>query len=123
MLAVCLLGGFLVNGVWCLLRNLKNRTLGDYTKGPAAVNAGWAAGAGILWAMQFVAFKIGEPMMGTLGYVGWAMVMASSILFSGVLGVLLGEWKGAGKATKTSLATGLLVLLLSALIGGWSASI
>lgn len=123
VLAVCLLGGFLVNGAWCLLLNLKNRTIGDYAKGPVAVNAGWAALAGILWAMQFVAFKIGEPMMGTLGYVGWAMVMASSILFSGVLGILLGEWKGAGKTTKASLATGLLVLLLSALIGGWSASL
>ena len=58
--------------------------------------------------------------MGDKAYVGWAVLMASSILFSTILGILLGEWKGTGSRTKTLLGIGIAVLLGSSVITGRS---
>ena len=122
VLVMCLLGGFTVNALWCLMLNVKNKTLGDYAKkdAPLVANVFWAMCAGVLWVCQFVAFKTGEPRMGDQGYVGWAVLMASSIMFSGVLGLLLGEWKGTSAKTRGLLAGGLVVLLGSAIVAGYS---
>lgn len=122
VLVVCLLGGFTVNVSLCIFLNLKNRTAGDYFKkdAPGLMNFLWAALAGVLWVCQFVAFKTGEPLMGQQKYVGWAVLMASSIMFSGALGLLLGEWKGTSPKTRMLLWAGLGILLISAVIAGYS---
>ena len=122
VLVIALLGGFTVNFLWCLILNAKNKTFGDYAKkdSPIVANILFGALAGAIWTCQFIAFKTGEPQMGDQGYVGWAVLMASSIMFSGVLGVILGEWKGTSSRTRGLLFTGLIVLLGSAFIAGYS---
>jgi L-rhamnose-H+ transport protein len=122
VLVVVLLGGFTVNFLWCLFLNARNKTFGDYVRkdAPLIPNILLGAMAGALWVCQFVAFKTGEPKMGDQGYVGWAVLMASTIMFSGVLGLLLGEWKGTSGRTRMLLVCGLLVLLGSAFISGYS---
>jgi L-rhamnose-H+ transport protein len=62
-------------------------------------------------------------MMGKTSYIGWAVLMASQILFSQLLGLILGEWKGTGKKTLQLLATGLLLLIASAVIAGCAGSL
>lgn len=102
VLVVVLLGGFTVNFLWCLGLNLKNKTTGDYVKStaPLPANLLLAGLAGAIWCSQLICFKTGEPSMGELSYVGWAVLMASAIMFSTVLGIFLGEWKkGALKGT------------------------
>ena len=69
--------------------------------------------AGVIWACQFACQKVGEPQMGDLKYIGFAVVMGSSIFFSSLLGLFMGEWKGTGAKTKGALALGILVLLVS----------
>ncbi len=115
VLVVVLLGGFTVNAVWCLMQNVKNKTLNDYanTRTPILSNIFFAGLAGVIWAMQFVCQKVGEPAMGDLAYIGFAIVMGSAIFFSSLVGVLLGEWKGVGTKTKTLLSMGILTLLVS----------
>ena len=122
VLVIALLGGGTVNILWCLFLNAKNKTFGDYTKkdAPIVANIIWGGIAGAIWTCQFIAFKTGEPQMGNQAYVGWAVLMASSIMFSGVLGILLGEWKGTSSRTRGLLLAGLLVLLGSAFIAGYS---
>jgi hypothetical protein len=51
-----------------------------------------------------------------MAYIGFAVVMGSSVMFSSVLGILLGEWKGTGKRTKAYLAIGICVLVASFVI-------
>ncbi len=115
VLVVVLLGGFLVNAVWCLWQNAKNKTGGDYLKKgvPLVGNIVFAGAAGVIWACQFACQKIGEPQMGDLKYISFAVVMASSIFFSTAIGLLLGEWKGTGTKTKACLALGIAVLIAS----------
>jgi L-rhamnose-H+ transport protein len=122
VLVVCLLGGFTVNVILCIFYNVKNKTAGDYFRKdvPGLMNFLWASLAGVLWVCQFVAFKTGEPLMGKQGYVGWAVLMGSTIMFSGVLGVALGEWKGTSAKTRLLLWSGLGILLVSAVIAGYS---
>jgi L-rhamnose-H+ transport protein len=122
VLVVVLLGGFLVNFLWCLYLNAKNRTGGDYVhrEAPLAGNFLFAGLAGAIWCSQFICFKTGEPEMGKMGYVGWAVLMASAILFSSLLGIVLGEWRGTSSRTRALLAAGLALLLISSGIVGYS---
>ncbi len=123
VLVVVLLGGFTINFLWCLLLNAKNRSFGDYIRpeGPVLLaNLVFAALAGALWCCQFISFKTGEAAMGSVSYIGWAVLMASSIFFSGLLGIVLGEWKGTSARTRGLLVIGLLVLFISAGLAGYS---
>ena len=125
VLVVVLLGGFLVNGGWCIVLNVKNKTLGNYVSGetPIANNLFFAALAGAIWCAQFICFKTGEPRMGATSYIGWAVLMAASILFSQLLGIALGEWKGTGTKTRGLLAAGLLLLIGSSVLAGYAGSL
>jgi len=122
VLVVVLLGGFIVNGGWSLLLNLKNRTTGDYTKSgtPLAGNLFFSALAGAIWCSQFICLKTGEPAMGSMKYIGWSVMFSSVILFSTVLAIFLGEWKNTSSRTRTLLAAGLAFLVLSSVISGYS---
>ena len=111
VLVVVLWGGFIVNAAWCLWQNAKNGSFGDYRK---PCNAWFLAGlAGVIWAMQFACQKVGEPAMGDIRYISFAVVMGSCVLFSSLLGVFLGEWKGTGAKTRGALVAGLVVLAAS----------
>ncbi|MEN6451910.1 MAG: L-rhamnose/proton symporter RhaT [Thermoguttaceae bacterium] len=122
VLVVVLAGGFVVNALWCLFLNVKNHTTGDYVKSatPLLANLVFAGLAGAIWCSQFVCQKTGEPAMGKQAYIGWSTLMASSILFSTILGVLLGEWRGTSRRTRTLLALGLVLLVASAAISAFS---
>jgi L-rhamnose-H+ transport protein len=122
VLVIVLLGGLTINFLWCLFLNVKNKTLADYTKpsAPLAGNLVFAGIAGAIWCSQFICFKTGEPAMGKTAYVGWALLMACQILFSAVVGLFLGEWKGTSSRTRALLGIGLALLILTALISGYS---
>ncbi|MBQ9432043.1 MAG: rhamnose/proton symporter RhaT [Kiritimatiellae bacterium] len=116
VLVVVLFGGFIVNAAWCLWQNAKNKTGGDYCKGanPVAGNILFAGLAGVIWAMQFVCQKVGEPALGKeIAYISFAVVMGASIFFSTLVGVIVGEWKGVSAKTKGLLSAGVVVLLVS----------
>jgi L-rhamnose-H+ transport protein len=122
VLVVVLFGGFLVNALWCLYLNVKNKTTRDYaqTSAPLATNFLFAGLAGAIWCSQFICFKTGEPAMGPVAYVGWALLMACQILFSSLVGVGLGEWKGTSGRTRGLLVAGLCLLVLTSVITAYS---
>jgi L-rhamnose-H+ transport protein len=122
VLVVVLLGGFAVNFFWCLFLNLKNKTTSDYLKSdsPLIGNLLFAGLAGAIWCSQFICFKTGAPAMGRTAYVGWAVLMAAQIMFSTLLGIFLGEWRGTSARTRSLLAAGLALLVLTAFITGYS---
>lgn len=122
VLVVVLLGGFIVNGGWSLLLNLKNKTTGDYVKSgtPLAANLFFAGLAGAIWTSQFICLKTGEPAMGAMKYIGWSVMFSSVILFSTILGIVLGEWKNTSSRTRSLLALGLVFLVISSMISGYS---
>ncbi len=123
VLAVALVGGFAVNFVWCLLLNVKNKSGGNYIRAEGASlsrNYLFAALAGVIWCSQFICFKTGQPAMGKTDYVGWAVLMASQILFGTLLGLALGEWKRTGRRTRALLTAGIVLLVASSIVAGYS---
>ncbi len=122
VLVVVLLGGFVVNALWCLFLNAKNKTAGDYVKAgaPLVTNFFFAGLAGVIWCMQMVSLKTGEPAMGSMKYVGWSVMFSAVILFSTVFGIWLGEWRNTSARTRLLLTLGLLFLVASSVISGIS---
>ncbi len=112
-------GGFLTNAGYCLLQNYKNHTFGDYTGTSAKVwlnNLLFCALAGLLWYSQFFGLGVGQsffkPGSVTMA-LSWSILMSLNVLFSNVWGIVLKEWKGAGRKTLLVLLLGLALLIFS----------
>lgn len=113
VIMVVLWGGFVVEVSWCLQQHIKNRTFGDYAR-PSLRNLLICASIGVLWLLQFIGVKAGEPLVPPeMRYISFAVMMASTIFFSTLAGVMLGEWKGTGAKTRSLLVIGTLVLIAS----------
>ncbi len=121
VLVVVLMGGFTINFLWCLYLNFKNKTAGDYVKPdrPLVTNLTFAGLAGALWCSQFIFFKVADTKIGAYSFAGWTVLMSSAILFSTLLGIWLGEWKGVSSRTAKLLTGGLVVLVVSLVIIGY----
>lgn len=112
VLTVTLWGGVLVQIAWSLNERRKHgawRLSGE--RAPLAANLALSAVVGVVGVSQFFLQKVGEPLMGDLRYLSFAVLMASAIFFSALVGAWLGEWRGTRPRTKSCLAAGLLVLL------------
>jgi len=102
-------GGFLVNAVYCIAKGWRQKSLGEFRGG--GMNWIFAALAGIVWGMSATMMKVGEPLMGNMRYISFAVVMSSTVFFSTVFGICSGEWKGTSRMTKLVLVVGIFVLL------------
>jgi L-rhamnose-H+ transport protein len=116
---VILLGGLTTNFVWCMILNARNKTFGDYTdsKTPLASNYLFAAIAGTTWFLQFFFYGMGETKLGN-GASSWILHMASIIIVSNLWGIKFNEWKGVSKKTFSTLIFGVVVILISVILGG-----
>jgi L-rhamnose-H+ transport protein len=115
-------GGFLTNAIYCVFRNVRNKTIGDYCGVPGRVlvnNLLFCALAGVLWYSQFFGLSMGKSYL-TEGSVmmafSWSILMSLNVTFSNVWGIILNEWKGAGSKTITVLVVGMVILIISLII-------
>lgn len=114
------LGGFVTNLIYCVFLNVKNGTGKDYFSVSSSVlvnNILFSAIGGTLWYMQFFFMGMGESKL-PVGMVAfaWSILMAMNITFSNIWGIILREWKGAGRRTIWVLVAGLIILVLSTFV-------
>lgn len=109
-------GGFIVNLIWCIYLQAKNKSFGGIKNGPAAKNLLLCIVGGTLWYLQMFFFGMGESIL--KGVAGWSILMSSSILFSTMWGIYAKEWKGISSNTKSVLAGGLILLIISTIVFG-----
>jgi L-rhamnose-H+ transport protein len=102
--------------------NRKNRTGGEIKKSSSSVfsnNILFCALAGLLWYSQFFGLGMGqsffEPGSVMMAF-SWSILMSLNVVFSNVWGIILKEWKGAGKRAVIYLALGMAVLIFSLII-------
>jgi L-rhamnose-H+ transport protein len=86
---------------------------------PMLANYFFCALAGVTWYMQFFFYTMGETQMGQYKFSSWTLHMASIIIFSSLWGIGLREWSGSSRGTKTKLALGLALLILSTIVVGY----
>jgi len=121
--AVLLIGGFVFNMAYCFYLSFKNKSFGDYRKANTPLTSYYvfAAIAGLLWFSQFVFKGMGtNKMSADMSYVTWCLLFSLVIVFSNIIGIFTGEWKGVSKRTIYTLTTGLVVLIGSVIIIGFA---
>lgn len=121
---VILWGGLTTNFIWTMILNFRNKTFGDYTNGktPLIKNYLLCALGGTMWFLQFFFYGMGESKMGN-GASSWILHMSFIILIANTWGLVLGEWKGVSKKTKTTITVGIITIILSVLLVGYGNSL
>ncbi len=121
---VVLWGGLTTNFIWCMILNARNKTFGDYTnkKTPLLSNYVFAALAGTTWFLQFFFYGMGESKLGN-GPSSWILHMAFIILTANAWGLILKEWAGVSKKTKSTVIIGIITIILSVLVVGYGNSL
>jgi L-rhamnose-H+ transport protein len=121
---VLLWGGLTTNFIWCMILNARNKTFGDYMNGstPLTKNYLFSALAGTTWFLQFFFYGMGESKLGN-GASSWILHMAFIILVANMWGIILKEWKGVSKKTKTTITIGIATIILSVLLVGYGNSL
>jgi L-rhamnose-H+ transport protein len=115
-----LFGGFLTNLIYCVYLNIRNKTYRDYLTKDGSIllnNIGFTFLAGFLWFLQFHFFGMGSSKLpAVMSVFGWSILMALNIAISNIWGIILNEWKGAGKKTISVLVAGIIILVLSTFV-------
>ena len=121
---VLLWGGLATNLLWCMLLNFRNKSFSDYTdkSKPLFKNYLLSALAGTIWYLQFFFYGMGESKLGN-GASSWILHMAFIILVANMWGIILNEWKGVSRKTKTTITIGITTIILSVFVVGYGNSL
>jgi L-rhamnose-H+ transport protein len=121
---VLLWGGLATNFIWTMILNARNKTFGSYVdkKTPLFNNYLFSAIAGTTWFLQFFFYGMGESKLGN-GASSWILHMAFIILVANMWGIVLKEWKGVSKKTKTTITIGIATIILSVMLVGYGNSL
>ncbi|MGA8110434.1 MAG: L-rhamnose/proton symporter RhaT [Acidobacteriaceae bacterium] len=117
-------GGGLVNFLYCFTRlglkkDISIRQDLSQTKRVLLINGTLAASAGIMWYLQFFFYAWGQASIPAhLYYVNWMLHMSCYVLFGGLVGLALGEWKGAGGRPVRILWAGMALIIVAANLVG-----
>jgi L-rhamnose-H+ transport protein len=124
---VCMLilvGGAVSNFVWCVILNLRNRTMKEYySSGDVSLSSNYllCALAGLIAYAGFMFYGMCAPKMGKCDFASWSIYMALIIVFSNIWGLLFREWKGSGKRTLMLIVGGIIILIVSVGMAGLGA--
>ena len=117
-------GGAIVNFLFCGYNIFTNREISvrhdlSLSKSLMTRNLLFTAMGGIVWYLQFFFYGWGEASVpARLGYINWMLHMSGYVLFGGVIGLIMAEWKGVGTRPVRILIAGLLVIIGAANVVG-----
>ena len=117
-------GGAIVNFGFCLFNISKNKEISvradlSIAKSALIRNLLFTAMGGIMWYLQFFFYGWGEASVPkNLGYINWMLHMSGYVLFGGIIGLIMAEWKGVGSRPVRILVLGLIVITAAANIVG-----
>lgn len=117
-------GGALVNFAYCFTRlayrkDLSVRADWSQTGRTLLVNTCMAASGGIMWYLQFFFYAWGAASIPVhLSFVNWMLHMSGYVLFGGIVGLALGEWRGASGRPVQLLWSGMVTIIAAANLVG-----
>ena len=126
VMLVLLSGTFVTTIVWCVYLGYKNKSLKDYSTAgsPKILSLNYLFGllAGLLWFSQFVLYGMGKSKMGPFTFTSWGILMALTIVFATVWGLIRKEWKGAPTKVYVLMILSLVIIIVSSFMIGISGS-
>ncbi len=127
VLLVLFAGTFVTTIIWCGYLGYKNKSLKNYSHAKSHIiliyNYLFGLLAGLLWFGQFILYGMGKSKMGPFTFTSWGILMALTIVFATVWGLLRREWKGAPPKIYILMALSLLIIIVSSFIIGISGSV
>lgn len=121
-------GGALVNFAYCftrlgLVKDLSIRHDFSQKRSTILINSCMAASGGVMWYLQYFFYSWGEASIpSSLFFVNWMLHMSLYVLFGGIVGLALGEWRDAGHRPIRWLWVGMAVIIAAANLIGIGAS-
>lgn len=126
LLVVLFSGTFVTTIIWCGFRGFKNASLKNYVKAesPKVLNLNYLFGllAGLLWFSQFILYGMGKSKMGPFTFTSWGILMALTIVFATVWGLIRSEWKGTSRKVYFLMVLSLVIIIISSFMIGISGS-
>jgi L-rhamnose-H+ transport protein len=127
VLVVLFAGTFVTTFFWCVAYlGTKNKSLKDYTSAESAPilvkNYLFGFLSGLLWFSQFIVYGMGKSKMGPFTFTSWGILMALTIVFATVWGLLRKEWKGAPLKVYILMILSLIIIIASSFMIGISGS-
>jgi L-rhamnose-H+ transport protein len=117
--AVFLSVSAVIQGGYCFYRVLTAHAASVYVSAGARLDALQVLGMSTLWISSIYVYGRSVFALGRLGAsLGWPIFIAFIILTSNGWGVILGEWKGAGRGPFRRMLVGSAVLVLAAFLIG-----
>ena len=126
VMMVLLPGTLVTTIIWCISLGARNRSLKEYSHAETgkvlSYNYIFGLLAGILWFSQFIVYSMGKSKMGPYTFTSWGILMALTIAFSTVWGLIRGEWKGVSVKVISLMILSLVILIISSFMIGISGS-
>jgi len=123
---VLLMGTLVTTIIWCGFLGIKNKSLKNYAAAENSrtlvLNYGFGLLAGFLWFSQFIFYGMGKSKMGPFTFTSWGILMALTIGFASVWGLIRGEWKGVSLKVYVIMGLSLVILILASFMIGISGS-
>ncbi len=127
VMLVLLLGTFVTTILWCGFLGIRNKSLTDYSKAETGkvllINYLFGLLAGLLWFSQFIVYGMGKSQMGPYTFTSWGILMALTIVFSSVWGLIRKEWKEVPRKILILMVLSLIIIIVSSFMIGISGSI
>ncbi|GAC1416159.1 MAG: L-rhamnose/proton symporter RhaT [Acidobacteriaceae bacterium] len=115
---ILMLGGGAVSNLgFCGYLLLKNGSAHEFVQPGGARLYGFGLLMALLWGGSIFVYGAAAPRLGALGAsIGWPLSLATGLLVANVVGLALGEWKGAPRGALVWMVSGIGVLILAILI-------
>jgi L-rhamnose-H+ transport protein len=110
-------GGAISNLGFCGYLIVKNKSAHKFLQPGGLRLYGFGLVMALLWGGSIFVYGAAAPKLGALGAsIGWPLSLATGLLVANVVGLVLGEWKGAPHGSLAWMISGIGVLLAAIII-------
>jgi L-rhamnose-H+ transport protein len=109
--------GAIPNLFYCFFLMRMKGTLANYSMRGTGAYWGLAALMAFLWFTSSLLYGVASGRLGELGPIlGWPFFMSLIVIVASILGIVTGEWKGAGKAPLRIQIAGVAILVVAVIV-------